>query len=146
MADKHRVVGVGVGLLALLYLAVWFRLDGRVDALGEEITRLQGELAWMNQIPGFDPSHTQASGLSSLTGYVEETAREYGLVEAISRIEPEGNTRVSLRLQDAPFGRVLDWIHLSTGEQNLMISRLTVARQDADGQVHIELTLERADR
>ena len=131
--------------LVLLFLIVWYRLEASVDGLRDEVKNRQGELAWMEQVPAFSPTDTNKAEFSSLAGHIEETTRQFGLADFIRRIEPEGDTRVSLRLEGAPFGPLLDWVHAVTSRHGLMLDRLAVMEGDTKGTVQADLSLERRD-
>lgn len=146
MDNRRQAISLALVLAVLLYLVVWHRLEASADALSEKAIDLQHTLAWMEQVPSFTPAETNNTESSSLAGHIEETTRQFGLVDSIRRIEPEGDTRVSLKLEGVPFGTMLDWIHAVTRREGLALNRLAVRGQDTDGKVQVDLSLERPGR
>ncbi len=79
----------------------------------------------------------------SLMARVDSGLRDAGLSSVLSRIEPDGDGRVRLWLDDAPFDGVIAWLEGLTGRVGVKVIDASVDRAAGPGQVRVRLTLER---
>ncbi len=79
----------------------------------------------------------------SLMARVDEGLRDAGLSSVLSRIEPDGDGRVRLWLEDASFDTVVAWLEGLTDRARVKVIDASVDRSEGPGLVRVRLTLER---
>ncbi|UCE32575.1 MAG: type II secretion system protein M [Burkholderiales bacterium] len=138
------VLALGVGY-ALLFEPAW---QGR-QFLQRELPQLRSELASMDAMAG------EARGLSSqvsaairpdqMRQAVEGSLARAGLSSALVQMGSVGEA-LELRLGDAPFAAILEWLAAAQRELRVRPVRVEVARQ-ASGRVtaRVELDLPRGE-
>lgn len=137
------LLAAGVALSVVVYLVVWQHLESGVDQLTADIYSDQRDLRWLNQLPSDIINQSQPTTYTSLAEHIEQTSRSFGLVDSIRRLEPEGDQRVSLQLQNASFALLVDWLHRLNREHGLVVEQLVISPHDTNNQVSARLTLAR---
>jgi len=79
----------------------------------------------------------------SLMARVDAGLRDAGLSAVLSRIEPDGDGRVRLWLEDAPFDGVIAWLEGLVDRERVKVIDASLDRSAGPGQVRVRLTLER---
>ena len=79
----------------------------------------------------------------SLMARVDQGLRDAGLSSVLSRIEPDGDGRVRLWLEDASFDTVVAWLEGLSDRSRVRVIDASVDRAEIPGQVRVRLTLER---
>jgi general secretion pathway protein M len=141
--------GLAVVILALAWVWVWEPLAEAREAERERIARQQALLDWLEAVtplaerlrqggpPAADPDGR------SLLGVTDETARAAGLAGALARIEPTGDGRVRVWLEEAAFIDVMEWLERFSRAHPVRIDRMQVDRARAEGTVNVRATLTR---
>lgn len=141
---------LGSTLLALLLFlfAIWMPLDRRIDRLQETVDRQLSLRAWMaeaaeevRRLKTSSPGTTRV-GEQSLLAFTDRTAREAGLAGALRRVEPEGNDRVRIVLEQASFDTASGWLEQLAGRFGVRIASITVERRDEPGLVNVRVVLQ----
>lgn len=146
---QRWVLGIaGMLLLAtILYVAAWEPLAEARDTARQRVAAQYQLLEWLQAV---EPVAAQlrnrreaapVAGNASLLARVDETARAAGLAGAIQRIEPAGDGRVRIWLDQAGFEKLMAWLGSAAAEQGLVVNQLTAERADAEGTVNTRITL-----
>lgn len=108
-------IGLGLLVLALVWLLLLAPLGSSRDALQREIAGKEQELTWMREAARevrryaiIADGNDERGGDSPLAA-IDSSAREYGLGRAMQRVEPAGG-EVRVWLEDAVFDDLLRWL------------------------------------
>ncbi|RMD78270.1 MAG: type II secretion system protein M [Gammaproteobacteria bacterium] len=151
LAPRERLaVGLGgaAAALLLLYGLAWAPLQDRLAELRRRVAAQEEELAWMRQAAAearrLRAAAPRAAAKGSLLALVDRTARAAGLGAALARVQPEGEGRVRVRLQDAPFDALARWLG-ELAAAGLQVEELAVEREarGRPGRVQARLRLAR---
>ena len=144
LAPRERLAlalgGAAAGLL-LLYALLWAPLQERLAGLRARLAEEEAQVAWMRRASwAAAPRRAPVSG--SLLALVDRTARAAGL--ALARVQPEGEGRVRVRLEGAPFDGLARWLG-ELAAAGLRVEELEVERdrRAGPGRVRARLRLAR---
>jgi len=147
-AQQRVLVVTGSVLLAIVVVVLmWGSFIKDVKRL-ETIVNEQRELEqWMLQaskealqLRGVSVTGS-ISGDKSLLARVDETAKQSGLGQAMKRVEPEGQDKVRIQLDDALFDDVARWLEKLDVSYNIQVERISIDKLDRSGFVNVRLTL-----
>ncbi|MDR2877032.1 MAG: type II secretion system protein M [Chromatiales bacterium] len=140
-------LGGAILVLAVLSFGVWLPLDTRVDRMRTTIGDQRALLQWMQtsaqevrrlrQTQPRQPAEHQ-----SLLALSDRAAREAGLGPAIRRVEPEGNDRVRIVLEQAGFDDMTNWLEQLVNRSQIRIDNVTVDNRPEPGLVNARLLLQ----
>jgi len=154
LQSRERLLVAAAAIVAgggLFFLAVWEPLNQSVTELRDRADS-QRELAmWLGEVKqranelrqrgGGDPVKARDRSLLSV---VDETSRNAGLGNAVTRIQPEGDNRAAVTLEDAAFNQLVFWLHELETQYGIRATALSVNRdEEAAGVVQARMTLER---
>ena len=139
------ILAVTIGLIMILVIG-WHTFSGRVDHMHELRSTQEETLAYMNQaaqqvrqLRGKTPVH--AGSGQSLMALLDSTARQSGLHNAVKRVDPEGQDKVRLRLEQAVFDDMMHWLESLGRTYGITVENITIDRLDSIGLVNARLTL-----
>ena len=141
------IAGV-LAVFLLLYAALYLPLQRHRQALAEQVQQGELDLLQARRLAELIRSRGPAAATSlpgpdrSLLARVDEGLREAGLSTVLSRIEPEGDRRVRLWLDAAPFDGLIAWLERVASEQGVRLIDASIDREIAPGLVSVRLTLE----
>lgn len=134
--------------LLLILFAIWMPLDARVERLRDMVDRQLALRAWMaeaaeevRRLKTSNPA-TKVATDQSLLAFTDRTAREAGLGGALRRVEPEGNDRVRIVLEQASFDTTTAWLEQLAGRFGVRIANITVERREEPGLVNVRVVLQ----
>ncbi len=151
---ERRTLALG-GLAVLVMLAfflVWRPLHQRVDALDQRVVQQRETLNWMREAAaevlayrgqspaGPDPADLGGEALYSLA---DRSARQAGLGDALQRVEPAGEGRVRVTLEQASFDELLNWLQRLERDFAIAVDPVSLRRGDSPGRVNGQLVLRR---
>lgn len=148
-ASEQRVLLVGGLVLAaiLLWVMVWEPLHERRDTLLTEAAGLEADLEFMvksaaevQAARSRRPPSAMRSG-ESLLGFIDRSARDRGLANAMRRAEPVGEDAVRLWLDNANFDVLVTWLEKLSRDQGIEPSEVAISRGDHIGVINGRLTL-----
>jgi general secretion pathway protein M len=151
VARERRMVWlIAVCLMVLLALLVWRPVLQQRAQLGERIQRQQASLVEM-QLAAREVQRLQASRSPvsqgprsdgrSLLALADESARTRGLGEALRRVEPQGDNRVRMLIEDAQFAAVSGWLETLQYRLGVEVEDISIERRSLPGLVSVRLTL-----
>lgn len=142
------VGGAGLTLILLFYALVWQPFQASNQRLRHSVTEQRAELAWMRQATAEIKRLESASGARpasdsrSLLTLVDQTARTAGLSNALKRVAPQGDNKLSAQLDLVEFDPLILWIGALERNHRLIIVNLSVDRTAAAGRVNARVTLQ----
>lgn len=82
-------------------------------------------------------------GGQSLVVVVDRTTRANGLAPYLKRNQPDGANAIRLRLENAPFDVVIEWLGLLSAQYGLTATSVNIDTAGAAGRINCNLTLSR---
>jgi len=143
--QQQERLTVSAGAIALvvmlLYSAIWDPLHSGVEQLEKNIAKQAPLLQWMEEaandvkiLRGGQAAKKAAPG-QSLLSLVDSTAKKGKLGNALKRVKPDGNTRVSVWLEQASFDDMVKWLEVLNRDYSIEIASLVIDRKDTPGIV-----------
>ncbi len=148
---ERRLVYIGgaVAAVLLFYAAVWVPLSNKVERLRTTVAEQQQLETWMKQaareVQRLRKAATTPGGKrprQSLLALADQSAKQQGLGRTIKRVQPEGQDKVNIRLEEAAFDDVVAWLEKLQSQHGVRVATITIDRQDQPGLVDVRLTLE----
>ena len=153
-ARERLFVAVG-GVLAVVFVVWGLLISPLYGASNAAADRVEGkkstlvflrsaaaELAGANGLPAAQPD---LAG-QSLVVIVDRSARSAGLGPALARNQPVGADGIRVRLEDAPFDLVAQWLAALSAGSGLAIESASFDRAPAAGRVNASLVLRQGAR
>ena len=147
-AQQRWLMILGVFIfLVVLYVGVWEPLSQSADTKREEVAYHQATLNWLREIePNLRALQAQRQSAAidvnqSLLSLADQTARAAGLAGALARIEPVNTDQVSVWLDGAPFGMMMNWLSRLSVDSGVRVEELTVNRSDNETSVDARVNL-----
>ena len=95
-------------------------------------------------------SKLKASGSSgrtkgqSLLGIIDRTAKTGKLGKSVKRVQPDGQTKARVWMENASFDSMVNWLEKLQRQQGIRIVTSVIEKQDEPGLVNARLVLEGA--
>jgi general secretion pathway protein M len=152
---ERRILFAGAAVLvvALLYLLAWEPLVNKISVLEKSNQENQKLLSWMEQ-SAVEAKQLQvklkssgASGRSkgqSLLGTIDRTAKTNKLAKSVKRVQPDGQTKARVWLENVSFDSMVSWLEKLQRQQGIRIVTSVIEKQDEPGLVNARLVLEGA--
>lgn len=130
-------------VLFLGYQLAWRPLGSAVEQLrarnvatAEVLARVDVMVA---EILALRAAGEQRPRVASLTGLVNATSKEFGLV--IARLQPGSQGDLQLRLENAGFESLLRWLERLEAGYGVLVSEVSIAETGTGGRVNATLRL-----
>ena len=146
--ERWLLTGAGLFLLLLmLWLLLWEPLSVKRQQLTQRIESQQTTLLAMQEIAqraamltatGQDPGQVSDG---TLLGLADRTVRAGGLAGSLRRIEPEGERRVRVWLDQAPFDQTVGWLQSIAAEHGVGVIDANLSAGEQPGLVNLQITL-----
>ena len=147
--QRSLVIAGSVVLGVVIFALIWGSFIKDVERLETIVTEQRDLELWMQQsakealqLRGITPDTGGVSGNKSLLALVDETAKQSRLGQAMKRVEPEGQDKVRIQLDDALFDDMTQWLEKLETSYNIRVERISIDKQDRAGFVNVRLTLE----
>ena len=82
--------------------------------------------------------------IQSLVVIVDRTTRDSGLAPYLKRNQPDGADSIRLRLENAPFDAVIEWLSIIKNRHGMSAIAANIDTTSAAGRVNCNLTLSRS--
>ena len=143
---RALIVGVVTVSLLLFYSLLWQPVGDALENSQHEVRELHQQHLWMQQAATEARRLNQGNPVISSRGkslltVIDSSARKYQIKKAVSRMQPESESRIRVWLEDASFDALLGWLDSLTA-QGIHVLELTVERSNNPGVVSAELILE----
>jgi type II secretory pathway component PulM len=139
-----RIGAVGVVLIALL--GIFLPLQRGLLQARARVQQQQQDLEWMKRMAptlaaaGPGTPVAPANG-ESLVVLIDRSAREAGLVKALTASQPAGNGAMRVQFTGADFNLLLGWLHRLSTQQGLHIEDASITASGTPGIVNASLQL-----
>lgn len=136
------LVLAGALLLWLAYTLLWSPLEQRRDQLRQQNLAVVESLARVDAMVS-ELLDLRASGVTraeqgrNLTALVNRSTQRLNL--PISRLQPGARGDLQVRLENAPFERLVTWLHELEQREGLLIAELAVTPAGSAGRVNVIL-------
>ena len=80
----------------------------------------------------------------SLVLVVDRTTRSAGLAQYLKRNQPDGDTSIQLRFENAPFDTLVTWLGDLQSQHSMSVTTANIDVSQQSGRVNVNLTLTRA--
>lgn len=153
---ERKLIVIGGSLLGLLILhaAVWNPIVNGYHKQQQQLQRLRNDVQWMrgaantlkqnqNQNQNKRPSrNTGPQG--SLPTLVDRSARASQIINFIKRVEPRGNDKVQIVIEQASFNHLIAWIDIMRTQFKLVIKQVNINRGAKPGVINARIILSRS--
>lgn len=137
----------GTLLIALiLYASAWKPLQMATEDLKAGISKNIEDLNWMRmnsaearQLQRSGNRSAQSARGGSMLANIDSTAKSAGLGQYVRRVEPEGNERVRVWFEKAPFDDLSRWLKTMTVQYGYQIETASLDRSPESGRVGARL-------
>jgi type II secretory pathway component PulM len=145
-ARDQRILRIGALVVALILVA-WLAVlpQQALTRARERVADKESLLQYMRQV---GPALAAAgSGESvqpigeSFVVFIDRTAREHGLAEALTGSPPAGNGAFRVTLENADFNLLLTWVHQLTTRYGVRVETANFTSQDGPGRVNASVQL-----
>jgi general secretion pathway protein M len=143
------LLGAGTSILIILFVLYADFVSPMIKSYqnGEQLlAEKKADLDWMKdavvqiQQARKQGMRTPTRGSQSLFALVDSTGKQANLSQAMKRVEPDGDQRVRIWLENASFDDAIDWLSLLQSQYQVEVSRMTVD-SNASGQVNVSALL-----
>lgn len=141
--DRRLLTGMAVISVLLVIFAVLLPLDRSVAQTQARLAKKHTNHEWMQTVAPELAASPQApsTGAEPLVVIVDRSARESGLAGALAGSEPAGAGRLSLRLQKAPFDRMVAWLARLAQQNGIRVDSATIDGAGEPGVVNAAVVL-----
>lgn len=155
LAPRERVMVVAGAIavaFTVLYYGILQPLNSSLESARSRVVSEADQTRWLLGLRE-EARLLQASGRSdaikgrdeSLLSIVDATSRDNGLVDAVRRIQPDGNDQATVTLENTNFNQLLYWLRVLQSDYGVSASALVVTGEEEPGMVQARLTLQRGD-
>ncbi|MEK6749497.1 MAG: type II secretion system protein M [Pseudomonadota bacterium] len=149
LAPRERILvlwGGAIAAIMLFYVSVWYPIVGYRDETAQAVKEQQNLLNWMRQSAA-EVKQLGGGARGGVTGesllsVADRTARMNKLADALKRVEPEGENRVRVWLEQAAFDDLVAWLERIQTENRIRIDTASIDKENAPGRVTARLVLE----
>ncbi len=140
-------VGGGFFFVIILYLMILEPLTIKVDRLTVKVEKQKTEIQWLKktakevkqlQRSGAGGSGSKRQGQSLLV-IVDRTSKTDKLGKSISRIEPDGSSRVRVWLESASFDDLMNWLGTLERKYNVVVETAVIDKTASLGRVNARM-------
>jgi type II secretory pathway component PulM len=143
LSERDRrtlLVGAVIGALLLLYVVI--QLDSSVSSAHKRIVKKQADLAWMRTAaPELAATSAHGANGQSLLVLIDSSARESQLASSLAGSEPAGPGGLSVRLQKAPFDKLIPWLARLSQQNGIRVDTASIESAGSPGLVNVALVL-----
>ena len=138
-----------LGLAATLYalfILIWSPLDSRREQLTAQNSAVTDSLvrvdAMVSEVIQLRKSGVKTGAKGSLTTIINESTGRLQL--PVIRLQPNSRGEIQVRIENAAFDDVLQWLHEMEYAQGLLVREVSVAQAGAVGRVNVTVRVAEA--
>lgn len=141
--DRRLLAFMAAGVVLVLVFVVLLPLDRSVAQTQARLAQKHTSHAWMQTVAPELAASPQppANGAEPLVVIVDRSARESGLAGALSGSDPAGPGSLSVRLQKAPFDRLVAWLARLAQQNGIRVDSATIDGAGEPGVVNAAVVL-----
>lgn len=148
---ERRLISAAAGILLLLSLYVlvlgpmiseYRRVQNSVAEKEVQVAEMQQLALEVKQSRALAPKRAGIAEGRSLLGTIDSTAKANQLGESLSRVQPDGDNKANISLDNAPFDKVVRWLENLQRQQGIVIISGSVEKQTEPGLVSVRLELQ----
>lgn len=145
---KLLMAGGVVLVLALAWLLIWEPVQEGISEREQAINNQQallGELRGMREEARSLRARNQSNGggtRGDLLSLANASAREHGLGGAVQRVQPQGDDRVQVWLEQAAFDELVAWLGTLQFEHGVSVHNISLERHREPGRVNSRVSLQ----
>ena len=135
--------------LMLFYVALWEQMVSKVDDMRVSTTEQASTLLWMRQtaqevkkLSKRGGVRKKSTGGKSLLTTVDSTAKSSRLGTALKRVQPDGEKRVRVWMEQANFDDVISWLVQLDTRHGVNIESSVFEMKQESGRVDARLVFE----
>ncbi len=118
------------------------RGEARVSQKRQLLTEVERLAERLGPQTGGGAIATSGDG-QSLVVVVDRTTRANGLAPYLKRNQPDGANAIRLRLENAPFDIIIEWLGLLSAQHGLTATAVNIDTAGVAGRINCNLTLSR---
>jgi len=150
LQQQERIIVSGGAIalvLMLFYVAIWDPVHTGVTELEKKIARQAPALEWMQQAASevsvlrSGQTAKKVTTGQSLLSLVDSTAKQGGLGNALKRVKPDGDKKVSVWFEEASFDGMITWLEKLNKTYSIEISSIVIDRKDTPGIIDSRVVL-----
>ena len=138
-----------LGLAATIYalfMLIWSPLDSRRELLTAQNSAVTDSLvrvdAMVSEVIQLRKSGVKTGAKGSLTTIINESTSRLQL--PVIRLQPNSRGEIQVRIENAAFDDVLQWLHEMEYSQGLLVREVSVAQAGAVGRVNVTVRVAEA--
>jgi len=145
--EQMSLLALGFALaLYMLYLFIWSPLDSMRDNLQVQNQGAAGTLqrvdAMVSEVLQLRDSGTQTNSRRNLTSLINESTSRLQL--QVTRLQPNSRGEIQVRLENAAFDDVLQWLHEMEYREGLLVREVSITQAGAVGRVNATVRIAQA--
>lgn len=148
-ASERRTLLIGAVVLTLLFLygVIWKPIVDGAEQWRTTVKEKEAFVVWMSkasreaQALRTQGGEVKSDSGQSLLAVVDQTARQAGLGDALKRVEPKGSDEVRVRLEQAAFDQMIQWLMQLQQSSGVSIDSISVDKEEESGRVSATLAL-----
>lgn len=141
--ERLMLMAGGTALVIMLfYLMIWTPVNRSVSRLEKTVVEQESLLQWMKEaaeevkkLRGTSGGVGRIKPGQSLLSLIDQTARTGRLGEALKRVKPDGENKVSVWLENAGFDDLTLWLESLQRTYGVEIVTMVVDQKDTPGKV-----------
>jgi general secretion pathway protein M len=139
------LLGLAVTLYAL-FMLIWSPLDSRREQLTAQNSAVTDSLvrvdAMVSEVIQLRKSGVKTGAKRSLTTIINESTGRLQL--PVIRLQPNSRGEIQVRIENAAFDDVLQWLHEMEYTQGLLVREVSVVQAGAVGRVNVTVRVAEA--
>jgi type II secretory pathway component PulM len=139
--DRKTVLYGGIAAVILLLVGGLWGLEAATGQAEERLATKQGDLAWMQAVTPRLQAMPAARPDEPLPVFVDRTARDAGIAEALAGSDPSGNGGLRVRFEGASFDAVVMWLARLQQERGLVVESASIDGTATEGVVNASLVI-----
>ena len=139
--EQQMVRYGGIVAAALLLIGGTWQLHASASTATARLERKRADLAWMQAVTPRLQAMPAVRGDESLPLLVDRTARDSGLAQSLSGVEPAGNGGLRVRFESASFDALVIWLSRVQQERGLVVEAASIDGTETEGLVNASLVL-----
>lgn len=143
------LLGIILASVLLLYQFVWEPVHQQQLRMTERVQEQQELLAWLKQSatvlrasPGQATDNVRDRD-KSLLSVVDKTSKLSKLSSTVKRIQPDGEARVRVWLENSGFDQLIGWLQRMENQYAVLVDDINIDKGAATGQVNARVVLTR---